>query len=179
MSDRKGSFFGGMGGSKGRKDSRTRAFSKVRVCLLPALVAAPLIMHMLPMVQDQSAMRKSVFQQPVLFEGWVRKARSSLFWTANHYFDRYLQKLASGKIKRWQSRYFQLSGHYLKYYEVQVLNCKSSIQTNGLSLVCVDRIRRIRATKISKAWWICVMLLTVSHNRKNSHCKCQMAQLSR
>lgn len=29
----------------------------------------------------------------------------------------YLQKLSSGTVKRWQSRYFELSGHYLKYFE--------------------------------------------------------------
>ena len=42
--------------------------------------------------------RQSVFKQPVLKEG-------------------YLEKQSSGLMKKWQSRYFELSGHYLKYYE--------------------------------------------------------------
>jgi hypothetical protein len=29
----------------------------------------------------------------------------------------YLEKLSSGLVKKWLSRYFELSGHYLKYYE--------------------------------------------------------------
>ena len=29
----------------------------------------------------------------------------------------YLEKQSSGLVKKWQSRYFELSGHYLKYYE--------------------------------------------------------------
>jgi hypothetical protein len=31
--------------------------------------------------------------------------------------DGYLEKKASGVTKRWQSRYFELSGHYLRYYD--------------------------------------------------------------
>jgi len=46
----------------------------------------------------KAGMRGSVFQQPVLKEG-------------------YLEKQSSGMVKKWQSRYFELSGHYLKYYE--------------------------------------------------------------
>ena len=29
----------------------------------------------------------------------------------------YLEKESSGMLKKWQRRYFELSGHYLKYYE--------------------------------------------------------------
>jgi cytoskeletal protein RodZ len=47
---------------------------------------------------DKSSQRRSVFQQPILREG-------------------YLEKQSSGRIQKWQSRYFELSGHYLKYYE--------------------------------------------------------------
>jgi hypothetical protein len=46
----------------------------------------------------KAAQRGSVFQQPVLKEG-------------------YLEKQSSGMVKKWQSRYFELSGHYIKYYE--------------------------------------------------------------
>jgi MoxR-like ATPase len=43
-------------------------------------------------------MRSSVFQQSILMEG-------------------YLEKQSSGILMKWQSRYFELSGHYLKYYQ--------------------------------------------------------------
>jgi Leucine-rich repeat (LRR) protein len=43
-------------------------------------------------------MRGFVFEQSVLKEG-------------------YLEKQSSGMTKSWQSRYFELSGHYIKYYE--------------------------------------------------------------
>ena len=43
-------------------------------------------------------MRNSVFQSPVLMEG-------------------YLKKHSSGVIKRWQKRFFAIKGHYLNYYE--------------------------------------------------------------
>jgi hypothetical protein len=43
-------------------------------------------------------LRGSVFEQSVLKEG-------------------YLVKQSSGMTKSWQSRYFELSGHYIKYYE--------------------------------------------------------------
>jgi hypothetical protein len=46
----------------------------------------------------KDGMRASVFQQVVLKEG-------------------YLEKLSSGFVKKWLIRYFELSGHYLKYYE--------------------------------------------------------------
>eukprot|EP00935_MAST-01C_sp_MAST-1C-sp1_P002211 g2211.t1 len=48
--------------------------------------------------KKKAGWRNSVFQQSVIKEG-------------------YLQKKSSGIFKQWQSRYFELSGHYLKYYE--------------------------------------------------------------
>ena len=61
-------------------------------------------------------------------------------------FDcRYLQKLSSGTVKRWQSRYFELSGHYLKYYEekgkkdaADEENVKGTIDLENLSFCTVD-----------------------------------------
>ena len=44
--------------------------------------------------------RDSMFGQSVLKEG-------------------YLEKESSGMLKKWQRRYFELSGHYLKYYETK------------------------------------------------------------
>ena len=46
----------------------------------------------------KQAFRNSVFGEQALQEG-------------------YLLKLSAGVVKRWQRRYFVLSGHYLKYYE--------------------------------------------------------------
>eukprot|EP00935_MAST-01C_sp_MAST-1C-sp1_P002436 g2436.t1 len=48
--------------------------------------------------KKKASWRSSVFQQSVIKEG-------------------YLEKQSSGMIKQWQRRYFELSGHYLKYYE--------------------------------------------------------------
>eukprot|EP00935_MAST-01C_sp_MAST-1C-sp1_P001773 g1773.t1 len=48
--------------------------------------------------KKKAAWRGSVFQQSVIREG-------------------YLEKKSSGMVKQWQRRYFELSGHYLKYYE--------------------------------------------------------------
>ena len=47
---------------------------------------------------SKARLRGSVFEQSVLKEG-------------------YLLKQSSGMTKSWQSRYFELSGHYIKYYE--------------------------------------------------------------
>ena len=47
---------------------------------------------------DKTARRASMVGQLVIKEG-------------------YLNKQASGLIKKWQTRYFVLAGHYLKYYE--------------------------------------------------------------
>ena len=46
----------------------------------------------------KARLRGSVFEQAVLKEG-------------------YLEKQSNGMTKSWQSRYFELSGHYIKYYE--------------------------------------------------------------
>jgi hypothetical protein len=32
-------------------------------------------------------------------------------------FEGYLEKLSSSPIQKWQSRYFQIAAHYLRYYE--------------------------------------------------------------
>jgi hypothetical protein len=59
----------------------------------------------------KGGMRTSVFQQAVLKEG-------------------YLEKLSSGLAKQWLSRYFELSGHYLKYYEKK--ETKSDVMLKGV-----------------------------------------------
>ena len=46
----------------------------------------------------KSGFRNSVFEAPVIMEGWLKKH-------------------STGMIKRWQKRYFTIAGHYMKYYE--------------------------------------------------------------
>eukprot|EP00937_MAST-01D_sp_MAST-1D-sp2_P005555 g5555.t1 len=47
---------------------------------------------------DISNIRRSVFENEISVQG-------------------YLEKLSSGMMKRWQSRYFELAGLYVKYFE--------------------------------------------------------------
>ena len=35
----------------------------------------------------------------------------------------YLNIKSTGRFKKWQTQYFELSGHYLKYYKVRVRRC--------------------------------------------------------
>jgi MoxR-like ATPase len=49
-------------------------------------------------ISAESSLWATVFQQSILMEG-------------------YLEKQSSGILMKWQSRYFELSGHYLKYYQ--------------------------------------------------------------
>jgi hypothetical protein len=45
-------------------------------------------------------------------------ANSSKWWTQQPVVKAgYLEKQSSGMVKKWQSRYFELSGHGIKYYE--------------------------------------------------------------
>jgi tetratricopeptide (TPR) repeat protein len=57
----------------------------------------------------KGSLRPSVFQQPVLKEG-------------------YLEKLSSGTVKKWQSRYFEISGHYLNYYEKKEARSEQAVK---------------------------------------------------
>ena len=60
--------------------------------------------------KDRHTHRSSMFGQSVLKEG-------------------YLEKESSGMLKKWQRRYFELSGHYLKYYETK--EAQAQVQTSG------------------------------------------------
>jgi hypothetical protein len=43
-------------------------------------------------------------------------------------FEGYLEKLGSGTLRSWASRYFVIQSHYLKYYEVNghvIIQCHS------------------------------------------------------
>ena len=62
--------------------------------------------------KDRHTHRSSMFGQSVLKEG-------------------YLEKESSGMLKKWQRRYFELSGHYLKYYETK--EAHAQVQTSGNS----------------------------------------------
>jgi serine/threonine protein kinase len=57
----------------------------------------------------RKSLRPSVCQQPVLKEG-------------------YLEKQSSGAVKKWQSRYFEISGHYLNYYEKREARSEQAVK---------------------------------------------------
>ena len=58
---------------------------------------------------SKKSLRPSVFQQPVLKGG-------------------YLEKQSSGPVKKWQSRYFEISGHYLNYYEKKEARSEQAVK---------------------------------------------------
>jgi tetratricopeptide (TPR) repeat protein len=58
---------------------------------------------------SKKSLRPSVFQQPVLKEG-------------------YLEKQSSGTVKKWQSRYFEISGHYLNYYDKKEARSEQAVK---------------------------------------------------
>jgi tetratricopeptide (TPR) repeat protein len=58
---------------------------------------------------SKKSLRPSVFQQLVLKEG-------------------YLEKQSSGAVKKWQSRYFEISGHYLNYYEKKEARSEQAVK---------------------------------------------------
>eukprot|EP00937_MAST-01D_sp_MAST-1D-sp2_P004266 g4266.t1 len=65
---------------------------------------------------SKSGFRNSVFEAPVIMEGWLKKH-------------------STGLIKRWQKRYFTIAGHYMKYYDDETKNekaLKGTIDLNGL-----------------------------------------------
>lgn len=64
----------------------------------------------------KSGFRNSVFEAPVIMEGWLKKH-------------------STGLLKRWQKRYFCVAGHYMKYYDDETKNekaLKGTIDLNGL-----------------------------------------------
>jgi len=64
----------------------------------------------------KSGFRNSVFEAPVIMEGWLKKH-------------------STGMIKRWQKRYFTIAGHYMKYYEDEAKDektLKGTIDIAGL-----------------------------------------------
>ena len=70
--------------------------------------------------------------------------------------DGYLQKLSSGPMQRYQSRYFQVSTHYLRYFAVSEATRRCAARrTNSIRVYLAetgrDRARRTQRGRRSEA----------------------------
>ena len=67
----------------------------------------------------------------------------------------YLEKQSSGLITKWQSRYFELAGHYLKYYQDKQTKSdkvlKGTIDVHDIREVTVGKDGIILMTL--ERWW--------------------------
>jgi hypothetical protein len=94
-----------------------------------------------------AGLRGSVFQQPVLKEG-------------------YLEKRSSGLVKKWQSWYFELSGHYIKYYE------RKQTKSDGTLKGAVD------LQEISEVAYWGAQIIIVMNDGKKLNLKSRSAQVA-
>ena len=73
------------------------------------------------MSEDRKRSSRKPSSDPRQRSGTVAKARHDAIrgsvFEADIMMQGYLEKLSSGMVKRWQSRYFELAGLYLKYFE--------------------------------------------------------------
>lgn len=78
-----------------------------------------------PRSRTKSDFRKSMFDEPCIIKG-------------------YLSKKSGGVVKRWQKRYFEVAGHYLKYADdqdsIKNTDIKSAMDLSHLmSVSVIDR----------------------------------------
>jgi hypothetical protein len=87
-----------------------------------------------------NSLRGSIFEQIIVKEG-------------------YLQKLSSGLLSKWQSRYFELSGHYLKYYKKRDIGSDDSFFKKELrGVIDLHEVQSITSEGNANQVWLTMCL---------------------